>query len=39
MLGQGAVFDNYLAMKWTAAGTVELMIWTNKAAADFQPKK
>ncbi len=29
ILGQGDVFDHYFGAKWTAAGTVELMIWKD----------
>jgi arylsulfatase A-like enzyme len=29
ILGQGAVFDHYFGAIWTAAGTVELMIWKD----------
>jgi arylsulfatase A-like enzyme len=39
MFGQGAVFDHYFGAKWTPAGTVELMIWTNKAATGLPSKK
>jgi N-sulfoglucosamine sulfohydrolase len=29
ILGQGAVFDHYLAPKWTSTGSVEIVIWKD----------